>query len=118
MQNLPDYSKVNFPNMQPLPLSVVLPQAHPEDLAFLQHFLVLDPQRRVSAQDALRLDYFSTNPLPSPSSDLQVPRRVKSDLASIKSGNASNNLLVAGKPVGTVDEFLGVVDNIVCSDIS
>ncbi len=104
--------------MEPLPLGLVLPQAHAEDLAFLQCFLVLDPQRRASAQDALRHGYFAANPLPSPSSDLQVPHRVKADLSSRSAAALSNKLLVAGKPVSSVEEFTGVVKGIVSSDFS
>ena len=79
VESLPDYSKVSFPNMTPLPLGLVLPQAHPADLHLLEYLLVLDPARRMTAQDALRLPYFNIDaPLPSPASAIVVPRRVRS----------------------------------------
>lgn len=115
VENLPDYSKVNFPNMQPLSLSLVLPQAHPDDLAFLKHFLVLDPAGRLPAQDALsQLNYFSASPLPSSCSDLQVPIRVKSDSDGI---SADKLLAAVSKPVSSLEEFMAVVDKIVSPDI-
>lgn len=103
MEKLPDYSKVNFPNMQPLSLSLVLPQAHPADLHFLAHLLVLDPARRMSAQDALRLPYFhQDSPLPRAASAILVPQRIKQ--ASTNSGKS--------KPVDSVESFLAAVDDI------
>lgn len=107
VEDLPDYSKVHFPNMEPLPFSLVLPQAHAEELSFLQHFLVLNPQCRLSAQDALHLPYFATTPLPSPCSDLRMKREA----------NTFSKLLAKGKPVSSVEEFLGVVNNLVSSDV-
>jgi len=101
---LPDYSKVNFPNMTPLPLSLVLPQAHPAELHLLEHFLVLDPARRMSAQDALRLPYFHQDaPLPSPASAIVVPRRVKN----------TTGVGAKGKLVDSVEAFMQQVDAIV-----
>jgi len=104
VEKLPDYSKVSFPNMQPLSLSLVLPQAHPADLHFLAHLMVLDPARRMSAQDALRLPYFhQDSPLPSPASAIHVPRR-ENQLPS--SGGKS-------KPVDSVESFLVLVDDMI-----
>ena len=104
VESLPDYSKVSFPNMQPLPLSLVLPQAHPADLHFLAHLLVLDPARRMSAQDALLLPYFhQDSPLPSAASAIVVPLRAKQ--ATANSGKS--------KPVDSVDSFLAMVDDMI-----
>lgn len=114
---LPDYSKVSFPNMKPLPLSLVLPQAHPDDLHFLAHLLVLDPARRMSAQDALCLPYFnSANPLPSAASALRVPRRVKPQAT----GACISHMGQTGKSklVDSVESFLAIVDDLLRSEDS
>jgi hypothetical protein len=46
-KDLPDFSKVIFPVMQPLNLRVVLPLCSPSEEAFLRAMLQLDPARRL-----------------------------------------------------------------------
>jgi hypothetical protein len=69
---LPDYSKVIFPSMDPISLSIIMPEAHQLDLDFLANILVLDPKRRLSASQIKGLGYFSTSPFPAMESSLQV----------------------------------------------
>jgi hypothetical protein len=104
VQELPDYSKVSFPQMQALALPLVLPAAHPEEVAFLSRLLVLDPSRRLGAEEALRAEYFQRAPLPAPAAALHVPLRVQGQ-------KAQGGL---GKPVASVEAFLReVIDNLV-----
>jgi hypothetical protein len=104
VEDLPDYSKVSFPNMAPLPLAAVLPAVHAEDLALLATLLVLDPARRLSAQEAVQSPYFtSQSPLPAAAGSLAVPRRGTPAAADQKC-----------KPVTSVDQFMReIVDRIV-----
>jgi hypothetical protein len=103
VEDLPDYSKVSFPNMAPLPLAAVLPAVHAEDLALLATLLVLDPARRLSAQEAVQSPYFTSHPLPAAAGSLAVPRREKQTAVDQKC-----------KPVTSVDQFMReIVDRIV-----
>ena len=47
--NLPDYSKIIFPEMQPLPWELIFPHLSHEDIAFLRLTLQLNPAHRASA---------------------------------------------------------------------
>ena len=111
MDKLPDYCKVNFPNMLPLDLSVVFPGVHQDDISFIAKFIVLDPASRLSAAQALRDDYFTTAPLPAPASCLYVPLRPNNNTSTNKNINV---LAGAGKqPVTSVDSFINeIVANI------
>lgn len=100
---LPDYCKVSFPHMAALDLRFVLPAAHPDEVAFLSTMLVLDPARRLTAQQALQLSYFSAAPLPAPSGVLRVPIRSAGGVEGSKKD----------KPVSSVEQFLAEVESCV-----
>jgi hypothetical protein len=104
VEDLPDYSKVSFPNMAPLPLAAVLPAVHTEDLALLATLLVLDPARRLSAQEAVQSPYFtSQSPRPAAAGSLAVPRGETQAVVDQKC-----------KPVTSVDQFMReIVDRVV-----
>lgn len=84
VEKLPDYCKVNFPDMEPLNLSLIAPHAHPEDLDFISNFLQLDPGKRATAREGLKLPYLSTNPLPGDPSSFHVPSRATSNNSTSK----------------------------------
>lgn len=73
--DLPDFGKVSFPLMKPMPFEILMPHAEPEDIAFLQTLLVLDPSKRATAAAAARSRYFCDHPVPSPLSALHIPLR-------------------------------------------
>jgi cell cycle related kinase len=109
VQELPDYSKVSFPNMPALDLRLVLPAAHPQEVAFLSRLLALDPSRRLGALEALQLDYFQSAPLPAPAAAVHVPLRIMGKAAHAGGG--------VGKPVASVESFLrDVVDTVVLEE--
>ena len=55
---LPDYSRVTFPQMEPLDLSMIMPNAHIKDIEFVALSLKLNPKDRINARDALTNKYF------------------------------------------------------------
>ena len=61
---LPDYSKVGFPTMDPIQLSILIPHAHINDIKLIEKMIVLDPRKRITAHDATRLPYFTEFPRP------------------------------------------------------
>jgi cell cycle related kinase len=63
-QNLPDYSKLNFPIYDPVHFGLILPNASTQAVNLLQAFLTYDPQKRIPVKHALKHDYFFTKPLP------------------------------------------------------
>lgn len=65
VRELPDYAKITFPSLKPLPMRTLLPNASPAALDLLAKFLVYDPARRISAEDALMDPYFFSEPLPA-----------------------------------------------------
>jgi serine/threonine protein kinase len=74
VSSLPDFDKISFSDERDLlSLQKLLPQASPSALKFLAKFLVLDPERRISAEAALRDAFFLEDPLPVISHDLKMP---------------------------------------------
>ncbi|XP_065321484.1 cyclin-dependent kinase 5-like isoform X2 [Gordionus sp. m RMFG-2023] len=58
MINLPDYK--HFPNYQPIAnLSYVIPNLSPKGIYLLKKFLVCNPLKRISAEQALKHGYFN-----------------------------------------------------------
>ncbi|KAL5516172.1 hypothetical protein EMCRGX_G001446 [Ephydatia muelleri] len=73
MVELPDYKKISFPVMPPIPLEMVVPDASPEAIELLKRLLVYTD--RISASKALLYPYFFTPPLPAHHSELPIPSR-------------------------------------------
>lgn len=75
MTELPDYNKIVFPEMPPIPLENIVPDASPEAVDLLKRFLVYHSKERISAAEALLHPYFFTEPLPAHHSELPIPAR-------------------------------------------
>lgn len=75
MTELPDYNKITFPEMPPIPLEKVVPDATCEALELLKKFLVYPSKSRVAAAEALLHPYFFKEPLPAHHSELPIPAR-------------------------------------------
>ncbi|XP_040568399.1 cyclin-dependent kinase 20 [Lepeophtheirus salmonis] len=65
-KELPDYSKITFPSMQPIPLEEIVPDASKEAQSLLKAFLVYDGKIRVEADTALRHRFFNSHPIATP----------------------------------------------------
>eukprot|EP01031_Cornospumella_fuschlensis_P033086 gene33086-40022_t len=71
VEMLPDFSKVQFQKMNPVPLQLIFPHARDEEVKFLSQFLQLNPLSRISAEQAIGLPYFARDlPLPVNHEDL------------------------------------------------
>lgn len=69
---LPDY--VEFLPQKPVDLSAVLSAASPDAMDLLNQLLVLRPDKRISAAEALRHPYFTKHdPPPCDPSELALP---------------------------------------------
>ncbi|XP_029057637.1 cyclin-dependent kinase 20 isoform X2 [Monodon monoceros] len=75
IKDLPDYNKISFKEQAPMPLEEVLPDASPQALDLLGHFLLYPPRQRIAASQALLHQYFFTAPLPAHPSELPIPQR-------------------------------------------
>jgi cell cycle related kinase len=75
MTELPDFNKITFPDMPPIPLECIVPDASPDALDLLKQFLVYASSKRISAAEALVHSYFFTEPLPAHHSELPIPAR-------------------------------------------
>lgn len=75
MTELPDYNKITFPEMPPIPLEKVVPDATSEALELLKRFLVYPSKLRIAATEALLHPYFFKEPLPAHHSELPIPAR-------------------------------------------
>ncbi|KAM9030587.1 cyclin-dependent kinase 20-like isoform 1-T2 [Megaptera novaeangliae] len=75
IKDLPDYNKISFKERAPVPLEEVLPDASPQALDLLGHFLLYPPRQRIAASQAFLHQYFFTAPLPAHPSELPIPQR-------------------------------------------
>lgn len=75
MTELPDYNKIVFPEMPPIPLETIVPDVSPEAIDLVKRFLVYPSKERISASEALLHPYFFTRPLPAHHSELPIPAR-------------------------------------------
>lgn len=108
VQLLPDFNKVSFPKMSPIPLSVVIPPARSNDLAFIASVLQLDPKKRLSSAQASAHPYFTQQyPPPAMTFDLRVPLRPG------KSAGKENT-----KPIESVGEFLTLARELASNRLS
>ncbi|PAA73016.1 hypothetical protein BOX15_Mlig023521g1 [Macrostomum lignano] len=73
MGDLPDYNKISFDQLSPVPFEELLPDASQAAVDLLKKFLVYRSDRRVRAGKALLDPYFFTEPLPCHHSELPLP---------------------------------------------
>eukprot|EP01135_Chromosphaera_perkinsii_P004890 Nk52_evm10s303 gene=Nk52_evmTU10s303 len=76
MSQLPDYKKITFQTMPPVPLEEMVPEATPEAIHLLKQLLVYSSSSRLPASEALLHPYFFTEPLPAHQSELPIPQKV------------------------------------------
>eukprot|EP00048_Salpingoeca_helianthica_P012192 m.175936 g.175936 ORF g.175936 m.175936 type:complete len:331 (-) comp15337_c6_seq1:38-1030(-) len=71
--DFPDYNKITFPDMPPIPLEQIVPDASSEALDLFSKLLCCQSSKRVSASKALLHAYFFVEPLPAHHSELPIP---------------------------------------------
>lgn len=64
--NLPDYGKVVFPDMHPIPFHILFPQMDDLAIEFLLSLLQLNPQRRLTANLAWNHPFLTNVPQLNP----------------------------------------------------
>ena len=75
LTSFPDYNKIQFPQMSPIPIKEVCPDAPQEATLLLQQLLVYPSAKRISATQALLNDYFFDMPLPAHHLELPKPQK-------------------------------------------
>lgn len=66
VSELPDFHKIVFPSLEPISLLETLPDAPPKLVGLCEKLLVLPPNKRITAREALLDDWFFTPPLAAP----------------------------------------------------
>ena len=86
--NLPDY--IEYVNMQSVPFSDIFTAASDDFIQILQWCLTLDPNKRCTATQALKSNYFKNTPVPSLGANLPIPKSKKekqeSEFSNVKRG--------------------------------
>nr|AAW27908.1 SJCHGC03672 protein [Schistosoma japonicum] len=72
VKELPDYNKISFNLCETIPFEEVLPDGSVEAINLIRKFLVYPPHQRITASEALKDPYFTTDPLPAQLSELPV----------------------------------------------
>ncbi|KAA0193230.1 CMGC/CDK protein kinase [Fasciolopsis buskii] len=83
IKDLPDYNKITFNACEPVPFEQVLSDAPPKAVDLVRQFLIYPPYERISATKALLHDYFTTEPLPTPTPELPRPNSHRSSRTRI-----------------------------------
>ncbi|XP_021945954.1 cyclin-dependent kinase 20 [Folsomia candida] len=75
---LPDYNKISFRPMDPVPLTTLVPSDVPKYEEFIGSFLIYNSSKRISAKSAMDHEFFRTHPLPCSISELPPLPTLKS----------------------------------------
>jgi len=71
--SLPDYNKITFEEMPPVPLEEVVANTTTSAIDLLKKMVMLNAAKRATAREALLHEYFFCEPLPAHHSELPVP---------------------------------------------
>lgn len=99
VDKLPDYGKVSFANMCPIPLEMVLPHADAGEISLISSMLQLDPTKRITSSGALSSSYFSSYPLSLHYSCLDlsaIAGKAANSSSSSKANPSSANKVIPG----------------------
>ena len=99
--DLPDYSKITFPETDPVPLGEILSEdGGPSASHLFTQFIRYDSAKRMTARDALSHPFFWEDPRPAAPSDMPIPKAktnttldLKVDLTLQEITKDLNNLL-------------------------
>eukprot|EP01038_Epipyxis_sp_PR26KG_P013962 gene13962-18727_t len=108
VDDLPDYHKVGFSPMEAIDLSYIISNASCQDLDFIKTMLTLDPTKRYSAEEALKLSYFYEEPAMTPSYLLNISKNnfiALDGLRLLKYPICRKNAL-DGSPISTLFDLL------------
>ena len=73
MTNLPDYSKITFPDTQGVPYKEIVPEATDAAVNLLSQFIIYDSAKRLGAKEALGHKYFYEKPFPARLDEMNPP---------------------------------------------
>ena len=74
VKELPDFSKITFPDTKPINLETIIPDASNEAVDLFKQFVKYDGKKRMNAAKALQHFYFSTLPLAASLEEMPQPR--------------------------------------------
>jgi serine/threonine protein kinase len=84
---LPDFSKITFPDTKPINLETIVPDAPDEAVDLFKKFVRYDSAKRIVANEALKHVYFCTPPLASNLEQMPRPREKRTGTSSGMSQN-------------------------------
>ena len=82
VRELPDYSKITFPDTKPIDLELIVPDAPLGAVDLFKEFVKYDNVKRIKAQAALNHVYFSSPPLGASLDEMPKPREKRSQSQS------------------------------------
>lgn len=74
VHELPDFSKITFPETAPTPLESLIPEGDEHAKSLFKKFIVYDLKGRISAEDALKEPYFFREPRPARLNEMPKPK--------------------------------------------
>ncbi|XP_011504170.1 PREDICTED: cyclin-dependent kinase 20 [Ceratosolen solmsi marchali] len=100
LTSLPDYNKITFPYNKGILWERIIPDAQQEAIDLIKSILIYDSSKRLTAEEALRHEYFYTKPYPCskmqiiiPPNDHRVRLKPKEVKTNVKSTTLFKNLL-------------------------
>ncbi|XP_014294399.1 cyclin-dependent kinase 20 [Halyomorpha halys] len=70
---LPDFNKISFKQSPPLPWEKLLPFVNKDTREFIKAFIKYDANKRLTAKQALKHPFFSSDPLPATENEMPIP---------------------------------------------
>ena len=112
VKELPDYSKITFPEAPAIRLEEMVPDATEDATDLFKRFITYDSGRRISARDALRHEYFANQPAPARLSEMPRPDRAGKGKDSGPRMSAANGLGGVGKEYEVNKSFTEVFEDL------
>lgn len=79
VSKLPDYSKITFPDCDPVTYEEMVPETSLAGVDLLKQFIIYNSSQRMSAKEAINHHYFYEKPFPVPRDEMTKPREKRFD---------------------------------------
>ena len=92
VRELPDFSKITFPDTEPINLGAIVPDASDEAVDLFKEFVKYESEKRIIAKEALKHKYFTTSPTAACLDEMPKPKEKRSFGVAATTGQKSQEI--------------------------